>query len=438
MRPPEPRRESARYIQYLRSVQTLFEAQALTAAEDGSLTRAELEQAWASATAGAKSFLEHVAARLGNDNAMYWRKLAKGRPVPPATGAAIVRSDWVRDNLALIADIGAKQIDEILSARRDAAWRDDAREPARVSNARKANVALIGGTNLKQHLQLTEMFRSAQAKGERHETLVERVQGITGAGFKRAKLIARDQTVKHNAVIRQETARSLGITHYIWRDSGDEAVRPFHKRLRGKKFAYADPPVTDAYGHRNNPGEDYNCRCVDEPVVDLFAGLSGPDLSGSLKAQGKLGPKPKAPARERAPKPEPAPRLGKRAQPLLAGVNEQDLTFLRTGYRDPIFPFEGAAPEQVNAIATGAMPPVGSRNALPPITISVQPNANPVLVDGRHRLEAAQAAGATKIRARIVEYDSQLNVLRENIVTIPVPKPDAEKLKRLAVRPKKP
>lgn len=272
----------------------LFTQLALTAAEDGTLTRAELEQAWASATAGARSFLEHAAVRIGNDNAAYWRKLAKGRPVPQALQARSARETWVKYNLELIADIGAKQIDELLSARRaDALEREDAREPARVAKARKANVSLIGGTDLKQHMQLVDLFKSAQAKGERHETLVESVQRITGAGAKRAKLIARDQTVKHNAVIRQETARSLGITHYIWRTSGDEAVRPYHKKLNGTRQAYADPPVTDAYGHRHNAGEDYNCRCVDEPEVDLFAGLGGPDLSGSLRAQGKLGPRAK-------------------------------------------------------------------------------------------------------------------------------------------------
>ncbi len=276
----------------MRSAQTLFAQQAELAASDGVLTRAELEQAWTQATLGAERLLASIAAGIARDDQMYWRKLAKGRAVPQALNHPEQRKTWIRANLALIADVGAKQIEELLSARTDE--REDAkRSPARINEARKANVALIGGTNLKQHLQLVNLFKGSQAKGERHETLVERVQSITGAGAKRAKLIARDQTVKHNAAVRQETARSLGITHYVWRSSGDEAVRPYHKRLNGKRFAYADPPVTDAYGHTNNPGHDYNCRCVDEAEVDLFAGLDGPDTSGSLRAQGKLGPRTK-------------------------------------------------------------------------------------------------------------------------------------------------
>ncbi len=371
MRPPEPRREAARYIAYLRSVQTLFTAQALDAAEDGSLTRAELEAAWASATAGAKSFLEHAAIRIGNDNTSYWRKLAKGRALPRALTGPHTRDAWVRDNLALIADIGAKQINELLQTRTDAkdkpptkAFRGRAKfrivssdgtltgrtsstaeaaqkVAARLTSlyknipathaehgktfrvelnpeagpeiasgfaelnvpqlapinpleaARARNVALIGGQTEQQRKALTKLFAKAQAVGERHESLIERVQRITGSGAKRAKLIARDQTVKHNAAVQEETARTLGATHYIWRTSGDEAVRPYHKKLNGTRQAYADPPVTDAYGHRNNPGTDYNCRCQAEIEIDLFAGLGGPDLSGSLRAQGKLGPRAK-------------------------------------------------------------------------------------------------------------------------------------------------
>ncbi|MET0155760.1 MAG: phage minor head protein [Rickettsiales bacterium] len=48
-------------------------------------------------------------------------------------------------------------------------------------------------------------------------------------------------------------------SHYIWRTSGDDKVRPSHAANEGKIFAGEDPPET---GH---PGEDYNCRCIAEP-----------------------------------------------------------------------------------------------------------------------------------------------------------------------------
>jgi SPP1 gp7 family putative phage head morphogenesis protein len=245
------------------------------------------------------------------------------------------------------------------------------------------------------------MFRSAQKVGERHETLVERVQKITGAGHKRAKLIARDQTVKHNAVIRQETARGLGITQYIWRTSGDEAVRPYHKKLNGTTQSYADPPVTDAYGHRNNAGEDYNCRCVDEPVVDLFAGLGGPDLSGSLRAQGKLGAKPNVPKIERAaPRepvraPTPAP-VRAPAPPRAAPVQDPQLAqLLSEGFSGGIGRLE-LRPASLEHLRAGKAVHGGS----PILKISADGAVR--IVDGRHRITLAREAGATSIRARVM------------------------------------
>ncbi len=52
-------------------------------------------------------------------------------------------------------------------------------------------------------------------------------------------------------------------THYIWRTSGDEKVRPSHAANNGKIFAWKNPPAT---GH---PGQDYNCRCWADPYYGL-------------------------------------------------------------------------------------------------------------------------------------------------------------------------
>lgn len=54
-------------------------------------------------------------------------------------------------------------------------------------------------------------------------------------------------------------AEERPATHYIWRTSGDDKVRPSHAANNGKIFAWDNPPET---GH---PGEDYNCRCRAEP-----------------------------------------------------------------------------------------------------------------------------------------------------------------------------
>ncbi len=83
----------------------------------------------------------------------------------------------------------------------------------------------------------------------------------------RADLLARDQTLKYVANLRQVAMTENGITRYVWRTSGDERVREAHADLDGQEFAFADPPVTNEQGEANNPGEDYQCRCTPDPVL---------------------------------------------------------------------------------------------------------------------------------------------------------------------------
>jgi len=80
----------------------------------------------------------------------------------------------------------------------------------------------------------------------------------------RAKLIARDQVSKLNGQVTQERQKSLGVDKYIWRTSLDERVRDTHLILEGRTFSWDDPPDV---GH---PGEDFQCRCTAEPVLDKF------------------------------------------------------------------------------------------------------------------------------------------------------------------------
>lgn len=122
-------------------------------------------------------------------------------------------------------------------------------------------------------------------------------------------------------------------------------------------------------------------------------------------------------------------RRGASFKRIVDGLDESDLSFLRTGYRAQITPYTGATAQQVDAIATGAMPPIGARRPLPPIKISFD-GKQITLVDGRHRLEAAQLAGATKIRARIIQYDREYNVIWEGDRIINLPKPDPTNVNR--------
>lgn len=109
---------------------------------------------------------------------------------------------------------------------------------------------------------------------------------------------------------------------------------------------------------------------------------------------------------------------------LQAGIAESELVFARAGYRAPIKPYEGVVDQaEIDAIATGRALPPGSRNPLPPIRIGIEPGQF-TLIDGRHRLEAAQLAGARRIRAEIIQYDAEANIVWRGERNIPVPKVD--------------
>lgn len=84
----------------------------------------------------------------------------------------------------------------------------------------------------------------------------------------KAMFWARQETGLLVSAYRQATYKTVGITKYKWSTSHDERVRVMHKDLDGKIFEFANPPVTNEKGDRNNPGEDWQCRCQAIPVFE--------------------------------------------------------------------------------------------------------------------------------------------------------------------------
>lgn len=105
------------------------------------------------------------------------------------------------------------------------------------------------------------VMRSVTA-GDSTKSLVEQMTRIEGVTASRTKLIARDQTGKLLGNLTRLRMQELGFTRYEWSTSGDERVRPMHKRLDGKVFDWSNPPITNEKGERNNPGQDIQCRCT--------------------------------------------------------------------------------------------------------------------------------------------------------------------------------
>lgn len=117
---------------------------------------------------------------------------------------------------------------------------------------------------------------------------IERCYGVTKS---HARLIASDQMGKLSSQLSRYQQTKAGVSKYVWRTAGDNRVRETHKALDRKTFSWDNPPVVDKKGRRCHPGEDYHCRCIAVPVLDL----------GKLEipADGRMEQKAKIPTRQK-------------------------------------------------------------------------------------------------------------------------------------------
>ena len=90
------------------------------------------------------------------------------------------------------------------------------------------------------------------------------------------------------------------------------------------------------------------------------------------------------------------------------GMRDESLDFARKAYAPEspsIFPGPSVSPaERAQQIAT---------TKVKPVRVEIYPDTGPVLGDGRHRMQAAIEAGAKDIRANVVTYDADGNVLKQ-------------------------
>lgn len=140
----------------------------------------------------------------------------------------------------------------------------------KLAKFRDENVALIKSLAddkvARVHKVLTEAGVSTRV-----EVIAKRITAETGATASRAALIARDQVLSLNAQVTQARHVAAGVTEYVWRASRDERVREGHRALDGTRQKYSEPPIVDEKsGRRENPGQDFQCRCTAEPWIEGF------------------------------------------------------------------------------------------------------------------------------------------------------------------------
>lgn len=144
------------------------------------------------------------------------------------------------------------------------------------------NVTLIKSIQNQALDKVSSVVHQAIIQKSSSKQLASELKQIAEVSKNRAKLIARDQIAKANAVLTKERNLSLGITNYQWLTGRDERVRPTHKALEGKicnwnnDKVYKDNANDKHWKNRNNinavekiPGFDFNCRCTSIAMVNF-------------------------------------------------------------------------------------------------------------------------------------------------------------------------
>lgn len=144
-----------------------------------------------------------------------------------------------------------------------------------LNEALASNVQLIE-TIPQQHYDKVAKAIRDNFNGDLPQGLPRRLQEIGGITEGRARFIARDQTASLTSDITKKRNESAGFSRYTWRTAQDSRVvgapggkwKPSakhgdHYDREGKVYTYSNPPKD---GHAGKP---INCRCYQEPLIDL-------------------------------------------------------------------------------------------------------------------------------------------------------------------------
>lgn len=129
-------------------------------------------------------------------------------------------------------------------------------------------------------IKLRANLQKSALAGNRYQAAQSVIQKSYDVSADKARFLARQETSLLMAKYKQVRYQEVGINEYLWKcvaGTANHPVRPMHRELNDKSWAkrnknpeifnFSNPPVTNPEGNRNNPGEDYNCRCVSIPIV---------------------------------------------------------------------------------------------------------------------------------------------------------------------------
>ena len=159
-----------------------------------------------------------------------------------------------------------------------------------IDHARERNVALIRDASEDFLTQVTDILDDME--GASVDDIRDALEERAGVSQSRARLIARDQTLKLNSQIAEHRQRAAGALQYRWSTAKDERVagnpggkypkaKPSHWDREGKIFSWDDPPDEDE--DDGPPGQNRpQCRCVPIPYIEELEG----EEAGEQAAEG--------------------------------------------------------------------------------------------------------------------------------------------------------
>ena len=108
-------------------------------------------------------------------------------------------------------------------------------------------------------------------EGKRYGDLVKVIQKSYDVTERKAKFLARQETNLLMTKFKETRYVKAGVEEYKWCTvvgTPTHPVRKDHKKLDGEIFRWDTPPITNTKTNaRNNPGQDYNCRCFAKPII---------------------------------------------------------------------------------------------------------------------------------------------------------------------------
>lgn len=142
------------------------------------------------------------------------------------------------------------------------------------------NIALIRTIPSEYLSKVNTQVQRAIANGTSADDLAKELSNDYGVTFRRARVIAIDQTTKATQAFSRETDMELGITEGIWvHVPGEISSRETHIQMNGKRFKLSEG-MYDPDPHVRRfvkPGELILCRCTYRSVLPTTMGKSTED-----------------------------------------------------------------------------------------------------------------------------------------------------------------